>query len=124
MSIGNRPVSTHPRGTIFTVNLEPVVGSEQGGDRRPCVSVSKEEMSAGSTLIVVPFTKREEKFEGNPAYIVRVPRNQSGLDYDSVLLANQVRVVSKERLLKRIGPLSPQSMDKLEGALRYVQDLE
>ncbi|HET9983429.1 MAG TPA: type II toxin-antitoxin system PemK/MazF family toxin, partial [Longimicrobiales bacterium] len=53
------PVS---RWEVYLVDLEPHVGSEQGGERRPAIVVSNDGFNQHFDVItVVPLTKREGK---------------------------------------------------------------
>lgn len=121
--IGSKASAIHARGAIFMVDLEPVRGSEQGRTR-PCVTVSVDEMNVGRTLVMVPFTTQGERYREDPAFVVRVPPRQSGLQQESFAMAHQIRTVSKDRLQRHVGNLVPEAMAKLEAAMRYVQGLE
>jgi mRNA-degrading endonuclease toxin of MazEF toxin-antitoxin module len=49
---------------------------------------------------------------------------EGGLDADSVILGEQVRVLDKKRLLHRRGALTPATMVQLNEALRIAFDLD
>jgi mRNA interferase MazF len=103
------------RGDVFTVNLEPVRGSEQG-KKRPAVVVQNDIGNRYSpTTIVAPITTGDiARFDVNVA--VKTP--EGGLTQDSLVLLNQVRVVDKSRLGRYWGRLSPQTMALVDEALR------
>jgi mRNA interferase MazF len=54
--------------------------------------------------------------------LVKAP--EGGLDADSVVLGEQVRVLDKKRLLRRRGDLTPATMARLNEALRIAFDLD
>jgi mRNA interferase MazF len=54
--------------------------------------------------------------------LVKAP--EGGLDADSVVLGEQVRVLDKKRLLRRRGELTPATMARLSEALRIAFDLD
>jgi mRNA interferase MazF len=87
------------RGDVHLVRLDPTVGSEVR-KTRPCLVVSPDELNEHlRTVIVAPMTT------GGQAYPWRVPcrfQNRSGF-----VALDQVRTVDGERLVKRLGRLSP-----------------
>ncbi len=87
------------RGDVFLVDLNPTRGSEIR-KTRPCVVVSPDEMNAHlRTFIVAPLTT------GSHAYPFRVPCKFGGKAGHVVL--DQIRTVDGERLVRRLGGLSP-----------------
>ncbi len=114
------------RGVIYTTQFEPIRGHEQGGTR-PGLVVSREEMTAGSTLVVVPITRTRPDPAIERDYVVAIPRRASGtpgLRSDSFALCHQLRAVTKERLSEHIGQLDDELLLMVDRALRYVLDLE
>jgi mRNA interferase MazF len=110
------------RGELYQANLDPTVGSEQGG-ARPVLIVSRDALNANAPIvIVVPLTRREHKTRLYPSHVeLRV--GEGGLSKDSVALCEQIRVISKERIAKRIGQLSGEVMAKVEATLLITLDL-
>ena len=109
------------RGEIYDARLDPTEGSEQVGIR-PVVIVSRNAMNASSSLaLAVPCTT----YRGRRIYpsqtILRAP--EGGLEVDSIAMAEQVRVVSLARLLRRRGILGAQALARIEGALLIAFDL-
>ena len=93
------------RWEIYWVDLEPVVGSEQGGERRPAVVISNDGFNHHFDVVtIVPMTKREGKKRRVYPFEVLAP-NVVGTRYESILMPQQVRTISKRRLLERIGEL-------------------
>ena len=93
---------------LFWADLDPVVGSEQAGKRRPVLVVSNTVFNTQFRVVtVVPLTKLEGKrrtkiFE----FEVQLPGNLIGNGYTSIILPYQIRTVAKERLLEKIGSVS------------------
>jgi len=54
--------------------------------------------------------------------LVKAP--EGGLDADSVVLGEQVRVLDKKRLVRRRGELTPATIARLNQALRIAFDLD
>jgi mRNA interferase MazF len=103
------------RGEVYWTDLEPVVGSEQGG-RRPTLVVQNDigNRNAGTT-IVVPITSSTAK----AWYVVNVVMPDDVLPKASVAKCGQVRSIDKARLLgEPIARLDPATMARVDDALR------
>src|SRR5438094_10515238 len=90
------------RGDVHLVRLDPTVGSEVR-KTRPCLVVSPDELNQHlRTVIVAPMTT------GGRAYPWRVAcrfQRRSGF-----VALDQLRTVDAERLLRRLGRLTPQTV--------------
>lgn len=104
------------RGELYLANLDPVVGSEQGGTRPVLVIQNDVGNRFSPTVIVLAVTSQLHKAR-LPTH-VPVEAEGHGLTRDSVVLAEQVRTLDKQRLLERLGTLSPESMQRVANALR------
>lgn len=103
------------RGEIYRADLDPVVGSEQGGIR-PVVIIQNDTGNLHSpTVIVAAITTRHKK-TGLPIH-VPISAQESGLKHDSVVLTEQVRTLEKSRLTRYLGTLPPDAMRRLDRAL-------
>lgn len=110
------------RGELYQASLDPIIGSEQGGSR-PVLIVSRNALNANAPIvIVVPLTRRDNKRRLYPTH-VEIRAGEGGLSKDSVALCEQIRVISKERLTKRIGQLSAQTMSRVDSTLVIALDL-
>ncbi len=88
--------------SVFSVDLDPVVGSEQAG-RRPVLIVSRETANAVLPVVTaIPLTTRKDgrRIYPNEALL---PREKTGLPHDSIAMAHQLRTLSKKRLERHIG---------------------
>jgi mRNA interferase MazF len=108
------------RGEIWQIDLDPVRGSE-ANTQRPVVIVSNDRANAAATRLgrgvvtVVPVTSNTDKVY--PFQVLLTAAN-SGLALDSKAQAEQVRSVATQRLLRRIGRVSPAELTDLDDALR------
>lgn len=107
------------RWELYWVDLDPVVGSEQGGDRRPALVLSNDGFnSLFSVVTVVPLTKRKGKARGVYPFEVPIPANAAGNELESIAMPHQVRTISKLRLLERLGTLTdPDLQEQIENRL-------
>ena len=79
------------RGDVYQANLDPVIGSEQGGIR-PVVIIQNDRGNRYSpTVIVVAVTTRRKKPQ-LPVHVL-LTREESGLKEDSIVLTEQVRTL-------------------------------
>lgn len=110
------------RGEIYLANLDPGSGSEQIGTQ-PALVVSRDALNEYAPIvIVVPITGREHKKRLYPTHS-EINAGEGGLAKDSVVLCEQVRAISKNRLTKRVGRVSTEMMRKIETALKIAMDL-
>lgn len=89
------------RGDIYYANLEPHLGSEQGGIR-PVVVVQNNTANCYSpNLIVAPVTSNTAKKSDHQAHVL-VDGNRAFLQ-PSMILAESVQTISKGRLIRPMG---------------------
>jgi mRNA interferase MazF len=111
------------RGEIWSVNLDPTIGSEIR-KTRPAVIVSRDSIGILPLKIVVPITGWRDEFSQAP-WLVPLERDpQTGLVKKSAADALQVRSVSQERLVERLGQLDNGSMERIGAALALTLDIE
>jgi mRNA interferase MazF len=105
------------RGMVVEVNLEPVVGHEQGRSR-PCIVVQNDVGNRfSSTTIVVPHTDASTIKKPSAIYIL-LKRGDGGTTNDSYALCDQIRTVDQRRFSSVYGTVSPQTMAALNRALQ------
>ena len=103
------------RGDIFTVDLEPVRGSEQGKVRPALVIQNDVGNQYSPTVIVAAITTGSHtQFDVN--VLIKAP--EGGLRNDSLVLLNQIRTVDKTRLSRHWGRLSAQTMERGDEAIK------
>jgi mRNA interferase MazF len=97
---------------VHLVRLDPTLGSEIR-KTRPCVVVSPDELNAYlRTAVVAPMTTAGQAYPWRVA--CRFQRRAGFVALD------QVRTVDAERLIKRLGRLSP---DTVSAVLRGLQEM-
>ncbi|MGH7554122.1 MAG: type II toxin-antitoxin system PemK/MazF family toxin [Longimicrobiales bacterium] len=98
------PVS---RWELYWVDLDPKVGSEQGGESRPALVISNDGFNSQFTVVtVIPLTKLEDKRRKVYPFEVLLPKEIVGTGWESIAMPQQIRTISKMRLLERIGVLA------------------
>lgn len=101
------------KGEVYYANLNPVVGSEQGGVRPVVILQNDTGNRCSPTTIVAPVTKRKKTYM--PMHVLL---NDKFLVKHSVLLLEQIRAIDKSRLTEKIGMLSKKSISKINRAIR------
>lgn len=112
------------RGEVWAVNFEPQSHKEEPGKKeRPALIIQVDALNnAGhSTFIVIPGTSEIEKLSPSDSFPLRVRIQKSGtLKYDTDLLIDQVRAISKQRLMYRYGTVGANHLKRVEEALRLL----
>ncbi|MEG1620623.1 MAG: type II toxin-antitoxin system PemK/MazF family toxin [Oscillospiraceae bacterium] len=110
------------KGEVYYANLNPIVGSEQGG-YRPVVIIQNDIGNLNSgTVIVAAVTSAHHHKHKMPTHVmtthVEVKNvNKSGLSSRSIVMLEQIRTIDKLRLDKYMGKLSTIDMDKINQAI-------
>ena len=100
------------RGEVWLAALDPTVGSEIK-KTRPCVVISPPEMHDWlRTVVVAPMTSQGR---AAPFRIPVVFQRKSGL-----ILLDQIRSLDKQRLVKRLGAIKPDTLAATLGTLQEV----
>lgn len=102
------------RGEVWWVDLDPVVGSEIG-KRRPAVVVQNDLANRTSpTVTVVPLTSAAEAVY---PFQVRLNAGDAGLARAGKAQCEQIRTISRQRLVERIGTLGEDRLAEIRTAL-------
>ena len=114
------------RWDLYWADLEPSVGSEQGGERRPVLVVSNDGFNAAFEVVtVLSLTKREGKRRRVYPFEVELPAEVIGTGMTSIVMPQQIRTISRRRLLERIGSLvDPAKQVEVENRLLEHLDIE
>lgn len=105
------------RGEVWMVDLNPTLGREQSGIR-PALIVSADPMNRGPSELVValPITGTIRSI---PAH-VRVDPPSGGLTTPSAILCDQIRTISRRRLVRRMGMLDDGTLTLVGDRLRLI----
>lgn len=108
------------RGDIWMIDLDPTRGHEQAG-KRPALVISDDVFNSGPAglIIVLPVTSQAKGIRTH----VAVQPPEGGLKKPSFIKCEDVRSVAVERLGKRLGAVSPATMEAVAMRLRVLMDL-
>ena len=106
---------TIKRGDIFYAELNPVVGSEQGGTRPVLIISNDIGNSHRPTVIIAAITGRTQTKAKLPTHTE--VKDVEGLDRDSIILLEQIRTIDKQRLKNHMGTMPNNIMARVDKAL-------
>ena len=105
------------RGAIYYIDLDPIVGSEQGGKNRPVIIIQNNKANKNSpTLIVAPITKKNYVGKKYPTH-VSIKQFRT-LRPKSIVLLEQIRTIDKIRLKGFVTVVDNDDMKKIDNALK------
>jgi mRNA interferase MazF len=104
---------------VWLASLDPTVGAEIRKSR-PCVIVSCDDIGVLPLKVVAPITDFKESFDEVPWMVKLIPNKLNGLSKPSVVDLFQVRSVSEQRLVKRLGVVEEKDFIKIGNALKIV----
>lgn len=103
------------RCEIYYAELNPVIGSEQGGTR-PVLIISNDIGNRHSpTVIIAAITSRVQTKAKLPTHTQ--VNNFEVLDKDSIILLEQIRTIDKQRLKQHMGMMPDKIMARVDKAL-------
>ena len=102
------------RGDVFMADLEPIVGSEQGGVRPVLVVQNDLGNQHGETVIVAAMTTRQKRMQ-LPTHVV--PDKAKNLEKNTTVLTEQIRTIDKARLKHYMATLNAADMQRVDAAL-------
>ena len=107
---------------VMEANLDPAAGAEQKGTR-PVLIVSNEEFNqAMPNVTVLPLTSTRRRLYPSE---VLLPQVKAGQPLDSIIMAHQIRTISKQRLGGLLGHLEDiQLQDEVRAAIKEYLDLD
>ena len=102
---------------IYLADLNPIKGSEQRGIR-PIVVISGDSMNDNLEIaIACPLSSVIKSYAGT----VHIAKdNINNLETDSEVITFQIRTISKERLIQKIGKISNEQLKEIKIKLNEV----
>ena len=108
------------QGEIWLVDLEPTIGAEMN-KTRPALIINDNELGRLPLKVIVPITGWKEHYNIAPWMIKIEPNEVNGLSKVSSIDCFQIRSVSQDRLVKKIGGITIDEINKTqEGILKIL----
>lgn len=111
------------RSEVWLINLNPTIGAEIQ-KTRPAVIVSDDELGILPLRVIVPLTDWKEHFTKAVWQVKIETDGENNLTKTSSADCFQVRSVSKERFVRKIGAVSDEKMSEIEKALAKVLKIQ
>lgn len=111
------------RWYLYTVDLEPRVGTKPG-KQRPCLVIQPTEFSEAGleSTVVLPLTTKTTEPSAFPLR-VRIPAGVCGLEKNSDVLIDQILAWDNSLFRKELGLLPEALQDEIKKALLDFLDL-
>lgn len=111
------------RGEIYFVNLSPVKGREQAGER-PVLVLSIDDINKLPLVVTVVVGTKGENISRDYFTNVRVSPEESGLTMETIFMCFQIRSLDPKRFPgKSAGKVSDEVLEKIETAICYCLGL-
>ena len=107
----NRP----KRGEIYLTRFDPTLGAEIQ-KTRPALILQNDVANRYSPITIVAAITSRPRDRDRPTNIL-VGTPEGGLTSDSTVLLNQIRSVDTQRLIRRLGTLTSDTMRRVDQAL-------
>ena len=107
----NRP----KRGDIYLTRFDPTLGAEIQ-KTRPALILQNDVANRYSPITIVAAITSRPRDRDRPTNIL-VGTPEGGLTSDSTVLLNQIRSVDTQRLIRRLGTLTSDTMRRVDQAL-------
>ena len=107
------------RSEVWLINLDPTLGAEIR-KTRPAVVVNDDAVGVLPLKVIVPLTDWKERYSVAPWMVKLEPTIQNGLSKTSAADTFQVRSLSQQRFVKKLGNLTGESMQDVTQALAAV----
>ena len=109
------------KGDIYLADMDPAIGSEQGGVRPVLVIQNNKGNKYSPTTIVACLTSRVHKKASLPTHYL-LP-DDIGLKYPSMVMLEQISTIDKTRLIKYITRIPKPDMYRIELQIRRSFDM-
>lgn len=114
--MAQRPRLSYPRrGEVYLASFGPTLGAEIR-KTRPALVLQNDIANRASPITIVAAITSQFEEPLHPTEVA-VRAGEAGLSLDSVVLLNQLRSIDKGRLVRRLGGLRAETMQRVERAL-------
>lgn len=102
---------------IYIANLDPAKGKEQQGNR-PVVIISGNILNNNLGIcIICPITS---KIKNYPACVIIEKNKMNNLSVKSEIITFQIRTITKDRLISKIGEITDQELQEIFNGLKKI----
>lgn len=109
------------KGDLYIANLNPIIGSEQGGVRPVVVLQNNKGNYFSPTIVIALLTKLENNKTEIPTHVIL--KKDKSIKEDSLILIEQIRSIDKSRLNMNIGKINKKKIEEVNNAIRKELDI-
>ena len=110
-------------GEIYWVNLDPTVGDEIK-KKRPVIILNGGHDKHLKLAIVVPVTAWSPYWDENPFFVTLEPNSKNGLSKKSSVDCFQIRAISHNRFVNKIGTISTDEINLIRKSVALILYIE
>ncbi len=107
---------------IWLIDLDPTKGAEMQ-KIRPAIIVNDNRLGKLPLRVIVPITDWKDHYEIAPWMVKIQPNSTNCLSKISAADCFQIRSLSQERLVKKLGYIENDKFDEIKNAVRKVLNL-
>jgi mRNA interferase MazF len=107
------------RGEVWRINLDPTIGAEIR-KTRPVIIVNDDDIGILPLKVIVPITDWKARYD-LAVWMTKIePNKRNGLSKTSAADTFQIRSVSQERFVEKIGKVSDEELAEITESLALV----
>ncbi|MBM4295021.1 MAG: type II toxin-antitoxin system PemK/MazF family toxin [Deltaproteobacteria bacterium] len=110
------------RGEVWLINLDPAIGAELK-KTRPAIIVNNDAIGLLPLKVIVPVTAWKDHYQVPPWLVRLEPDEADGLDKPSAADPFQVRSLSQQGLVRKLGQIADANMGRITAGLALVLDI-
>jgi mRNA interferase MazF len=114
------------QGEVWLVNLDPTIGAEMCKNKfclktRPALVINVDALGKLPLKVIVPITEWKDRYSAAPWMIRIEPNEKNGLSKISSIDCFQIRSLSQERLVEKLGDITSDEIAKVqEGIVKII----
>ena len=108
------------KGDIYYASLNPIIGSEQSGNRPVVIVQNNIGNKFSPTVLIAPITSKVNSKPNLPTHVII---KNGKITHDSIILIEQIRVIDKQRLQEYLCKIEPEKIDEINKAMIEAFDI-
>ena len=109
------------KGDIYYASLNPIIGSEQSGNRPVVIVQNNIGNKYSPTVLIAPITSKVNSKPNLPTHVI-IKKNGK-ITHDSIILREQIRGIDKQRLQEYLCKIEPEKIDEINKAMIVAFDI-
>lgn len=109
------------KGNIYYASLDPIIGSEQNGNRPVVIVQNNIGNKYSPTVLIAPITSKVNSKPDLPTHVF-IEKNKK-ITHNSIVLIEQIRAIDKQRLQEFLCKIDPEKIDEINEAIIEAFDI-